>query len=52
MGGGQVRLPRDVNIRGLSEPFAQHNVERESEIPRPTLDMNVHFDMGDLQIDE
>jgi len=52
MGGGQVRLPRGVNIRGLSGPFASHNVDRDSETPRPTLDMNVHFDMGDLQITE
>jgi hypothetical protein len=52
MGGGQVRLPRGVNIRGLSDPFAQHNVESDSDNPRPTLDMTVHFDMGDLQISE
>jgi hypothetical protein len=52
MGGGVVRLPRDVTLRGLPDQFARFNSGPEPEIPLPVLDMNLHFDMGDLQVIE
>lgn len=52
MGGGEVRLPQDVTIRGLSDQFARYNTgpEPDAELPRPTLDVYVHFDMGNLDV--
>lgn len=50
MGGGEVRLPEDVDIRGLPDRFARYNTTPEPELPRPKLDISVHFDMGNLEV--
>ena len=50
MGGGDVRLPEDVGIQGLSDQFTRYNREAEPEMP--TLDMHLHFDMGELQVND
>ena len=39
-------------LRGLPDQFARFNSGPEPEIPLPVLDMNLHFDMGDLQVIE
>lgn len=46
MGGGVVRLPRDVVIEGLDAPF---NIQPDSEVPPPTLRFSVSSSMGEVE---
>lgn len=52
MGGGELRLPKDVTIRGLDSQFSRFNVGPAPELPRPILDMNLHFEMGNLEVSD
>jgi hypothetical protein len=49
MGGGEVRLPRDVRIEGL--PQGAIGVQREPEIASPTLRFSADSAMGSLEFD-
>ncbi len=52
MGGGEVRLPENVAIRGLDSEFSRFNVGPAPELPRPVLDMNLHSEMGNLEVSD
>jgi hypothetical protein len=48
LGNGELRLPRDVRIEGLDRGIRPPGgVE---EIPRRTLRVTTHYDMGDIQV--
>ncbi len=49
-GGGELRLPRDVEIVGLQT--SRTDVREEAEVPRPTLTFSVSSDRGELEIVE
>ena len=52
-GSGQLRLPRDVTVQGLTGHLATQNgpaTGPEGEIGPPTLNLDVHFDVGDIQV--
>ena len=49
-GGGEVRLPSDVEIVGLQT--SRSDVRTEAEVPRPTLTFSVSSDRGELEIVE
>jgi hypothetical protein len=49
MGGGEVRVPRDVRLEGLSgKGFEATAQSAPGEIPRPTLRFSAQSAMGDL----
>lgn len=48
-GEGQLRLPEGVRITGLESTVSQ---PAEEEIPKPTLDISTHFDVGDIRVVE
>ena len=49
-GGGELRLPRNVEIVGLET--SRTDLRTEAEVPRPTLTFTVSSDRGELQIVE
>ena len=49
-GGGEVRLPRNVEIVGLQT--SRSDLRTEAEVPRPTLTFSVSSDRGELKIVE
>jgi hypothetical protein len=49
-GGGEVRLPRNVEIVGLQT--SRSDLRAEAEVPRPTLTFSVSSDRGELKIVE
>ena len=49
-GGGEVRLPRNVEIVGLQT--SRSDLRTEAEVQRPTLTFTVSSDRGELQIVE
>jgi hypothetical protein len=48
MGGASVRLPRNVEIRGLDRPSLE--TPSDDEVPRPVLTFEVSSRMGGLDI--
>ena len=48
-GEGRLRLPSDVRIEGLDQPFGGMAVQ---EVPPPTLRINAHFDVGNIRIND
>jgi hypothetical protein len=48
-GEGELRLPEGVRIEGLESTFSQPAGE---EIPKPTLSISTHFDVGDIRVVE
>jgi len=52
-GSGDLRVPDNVAVVGLEDQFARYNHRPSaagSELGPPTLDMRVHFDVGDIRI--
>ncbi len=49
-GGGELRLPRDVEIVGLQT--SRSDLRTEAEVQRPTLTFTVSSDRGELEIVE
>jgi hypothetical protein len=49
-GGGNVRLPRGVDIVGLAREFG--GLREEAELPRPTLTFSVSSEQGNLEFSE
>jgi hypothetical protein len=49
MGGGQVRLPRDIRVEGLAGRRSEGRPQ--GEVPPPTLRFTAESSMGDLEFD-
>ena len=52
-GTGHLRIPEEVAVVGLEDQFARYNHSPSiagNELGPPTLDMHVHFDVGDIKV--
>jgi len=49
-GNGKMRLPEEVHVEGPDGAPLRLFDPSDEEIPRPTLHISTHFDVGDIQV--